>query len=253
MKWCIAFPYAPNEPIRAEAFEIVTAFYAKHFPDIPQLVHSATPVGEPFLRAKTRNDLVTMAEAQGFDIVCLIDADTLIHPDGIRRMVNRTTENTLFLGKPFIRGTNLPPARMRNLVNGNINHYWPTPRFQDPGAAWIIRPSSWWTAGGMDEQLQSWGGEDTTFGYLFAAVGGTTEYDIHPAVKAEHKTPRWTADPQWSTTWEREAVCRHIWLNPHLAEEWLTVRHQPGIVTQWITQHNINLDRRAWRTTEPIP
>jgi len=252
VKWCLAFPYAPNEPIRAEAFEIVSAFYTKHFPDIPQLVHSATPVGEPFLRAKTRNDLVRMAEQQGFDIVCLIDADTLVHPDGIRTMVKLAASGDMFLGKPFLKGVNFRLERLRWLAAlPDLTGRWPRPAFSDPGAAWVVKPSSWQRAGGMDEGFRSWGGEDTAFGYLFAAFGGVTEYDARPAVKADHpQTKRWAADPDWSTTWRREAVCRHIWMNPDLASAWLDERENPGAVDDWIDRYQVNLNRRAWRPGE---
>jgi hypothetical protein len=248
--WCLAFPYCPNEPIRAEAFNIVQGFYTRHFPDTPQLVHSATKVGEPFLRAKTRNDLVHQAEQAGHDIICLIDADTLIHPDGIRHMLERCTEQDLFLGKPFLMGTNMRLPRFKLLAEPTAGTYWPRPAFSDPGAAWVIRPQTWWAAGGMDENFQAWGGEDTTFGYMLAAIGGTTENHERPAVKAEHRTNRWRADTSWEETWHREAVYRHVWQHPELATDWLSVRDQHGSVDDWITHHSINLDRRAWRPAD---
>lgn len=239
LNWCLAFPYCPNEPIRRQAWEIVSEFYDRHFPDIPKIVHSATEVGETFLRAKTRNELVRLADS--YDIVCMIDADTLIHPDGIHRMLKLTAEQDLFLGKPFLRGVNLPLNQMQSTVDSMT---WPRAQFNDPGAAWIIRPSTWWAAGGMDEQFRSWGGEDEAFNYLLHAVGGTYHYDRLPAVKANHPTPRWSADPNWADTWERSAVYRHLWQHPELAQEWLTVRDQPGIAAQWITEHSINVKRR---------
>lgn len=241
MTWCLAFPYCPNEPIREQAWGIVEAFYEQHLPGIPRLVHSATRVGERFLRATTRNQLVTIAQEQGFDIVVLVDADTLIHPDGIRRMVDRASRDDLFLGKPFLKGVNLPLEQQRQLAHAGIP--WPPARFNDPGAAWVIRPESWWAAGGMDEGFQSWGGEDEAFDYLFAAVQGRTEYDRLPAVKTDHPTPRWRRDPHWGDTWEREAVCRHVWRNPHLVPEWLEERHRPGVCAEWITRYGIDTIR----------
>lgn len=241
LNWCLAFPYAPNEPIRAEAWEIVSAFYEKHFPDIPQFTCSATPIGEPFLRAKTRNQLVKDCEQLGFDLVALIDADTLIHPDGIKRMIEVVAKQPMFLGKPFLQGTNLALPGMRFTAE---TMRWPRPKFNDPGAAWIIRPETWWAAGGMDENFRSWGGEDEAFAYTLTAVGGSIEYDRLPAVKIKHVTPRWSQDPQWADTWERSAVYRHIWQHPELLPEWLTVRDQPGITAQWVAGHDINVRRR---------
>lgn len=238
--WCFGFPYCPNEPIREQAWGVVEAFYDRHFPSVHRIVHSATAVGEPFLRAKTRNQIVRQAQHLGFDIVVLIDADTLIHPDGIRRMVDLTATQDLFLGKPFIKGVNLPLAALQGVADGGT---WPSARFNDPGAAWVIRPETWWTAGGMDEGFTSWGGEDEAFDYLFAAVHGTTEYDRYPAVKTDHPTPRWRRDPNWADTWEREAVCRHVWRNPHLVPEWLEARDQPGVCAEWITRYSIDTTR----------
>lgn len=238
--WCLAFPFCPNEPIRAEAFTVIQGYYSKLFPDVPQLVHSATPVGEPFLRAKTRNELVQMADK--FDVVCLIDADTLIHPDGIRHMVDRAADGGMFLGKPFLRGANRSLEAQRALAT-DPNRNWPQSQFNDPGAAWVLRPSSWWAAGGMDEQFTGWGGEDESFSYLFAALGGTTENGIRAAVKTEHAQPRWRAHPAWLDTYKRESVCQHIWQNPTLATEWLTVRDQPGIVDEWINRFGITNPR----------
>jgi hypothetical protein len=242
LSWCFAFPYAPNEPIRAQAWEVVSAFYLKHFPTTPQLIHSATPVGERFLRAKTRNELVRMAG--GYDVVVLVDADTLIHPDGIRTMVDAVAARDMFLGKPFLRGVNLPLESQRRLA-AYPDGRWPRARFNDPGAAWVIRPDSWWAAGGMDEGFRSWGGEDEAFHHLFAAVGGTLEYDQRAAVKTEHVTPRWSSDPDWADTWERSAVARHVWLHPELAPEWLAVRHLPGIAANWVIEHGVNVRRRG--------
>lgn len=155
LNWCFGFPYCANEPIREQAWEIVSNFYSHHFPDVEQIVHSATPVGEPFLRATTRNQLVTQAE--GSDVIVLIDADTLIHPDGITRMLERVLQGDLFCGKPFLKGINLPLPQLTEVANGGP---WPRPKFNDPGAAWVIRPETWWAAGGMDENFHSWGGED---------------------------------------------------------------------------------------------
>lgn len=245
LNWCFGFPYAPNEKIRAEAWDVVSTFYAKHFPDTPRLVHSATAVGEQFLRAKTRNEIVEMAE--GYDLIVLIDADTLIHPEGIRRMVDRAGSHDLFVGKPFLRGTNLPILKQRNVAvldEPKLTALWPQPKFNDPGAAWVIRPKSWWTVGGMDEAFRSWGGEDEAFSHMLSAFGGTIDYDLLPALKTQHTLPRWSADPEWAGTWERAAVYRHIWRHPELAAEWLTVRHQPGICEEWISTHGINLKRK---------
>lgn len=243
LSWCLGFPYSPNERIREAAWGVVSAFYERHFPDVPRLVHSATPAGERFLRAKTRNELVRKAEV--FDVVVLVDADTLIHPDGIRRMVDAAATRDMFLGKPFLRGVNMQLGAQRHLAGStDLDGSWPRPQFNDPGAAWVIRPESWWAAGGMDEDFRSWGGEDEAFAYVFAAVGGTTEYDVRPAVKTHHTLPRWSADPEWADTWERSAICRHIWRHPELVAEWLTVRHKPGIAAEWIARHGISLRRR---------
>lgn len=241
MTWCLAFPYCPNEPIRAEAFAVVSTFYAHHFPNVPQLVHTATPIGEPFLRSKTRNQLVH--QAAGFDVVALIDADTLVHPEALQHMVDQAHQRTMFLGKPFMRGVNLDLTDQRHLAAGDIP--WPRARFNDPGAAWVIRPESWWAAGGMDENFTSWGGEDSAFGYLFAALGGETVNTGPAAVKTEHEQPRWRANPDWPNTIKRELVTKAIWeTHPELATEWLTVRDQDGIVEQWVHHLRIPLPRR---------
>lgn len=248
MTWCIAFPYCPNEPIRAEAYELVSAFYRKHFPEVPQLTHSATAVGDKFLRAKTRNQLVNMATDQGFNIVALIDADTLVDPGTLARMVTATETRGMFLGKPFARGVNLPIDQQRDLAAGSIP--WPRSRFNDPGAAWVIRPESWWAAGGMDEAIISWGGEDSMFQYLFAALGGETLHGQIAAVKTEHAQPRWSADPDWTSTLKRELVTKAIWHDyPQLASEWLRVRHEPGIVDEWVTRLQVPLSRRHFPVT----
>jgi hypothetical protein len=243
MSWCIAFPYCPNEPIRQEAFELVSGFYTKHFPKVPQIAYSSTPVGERFLRAKTRNALVNIAQRGGYDVVALIDADTLVHPDSLSVMVNMAHERDMFLGKPFLKGDNMPIEKQRQLVAGLIE--WPNAQFNDPGAAWVIRPESWWKAGGMDEAITSWGGEDSAFMYLFAALRGETSHGTLPAVKTEHVQPRWSQDPEWSDTLKRELVTKAIWAeHPHLATEWLQVRHQAGIVDTWIRRLDVALPFR---------
>lgn len=239
LNWCLGFPYAPNQQIRAKAWKIVSAFYRHHFPTVPMIVHSATEVGEPFLRAATRNDIV--CRAAEFDIVVLIDADTLIHPDGIHRMLDLTARNNLFLGKPFRGGLNLQLPALAAVAKGQT---WPNPKFNDPGAAWVIKPSTWWAVGGMDENFRSWGGEDEAFQYMLTAFNGTTEYDHLPAVKTHHATPRWFADPQWGDTWERSVVYRHISQHPELATEWLQVRSQPGIAATWVARYNISVSRK---------
>lgn len=247
LTWCIAFPYAPNEPIRAEAFAIVSEFYRRHFPEVEQLTHTATPVGTPFLRARTRNELVTIADDAGYDVVALIDADTIVHPDGIRRMVAMAAHRLLFLGKPFRRGVNRPLEQQRHLLDSLTD--WPRARFNDPGAAWVIRPESWWAAGGMDESFTGWGGEDSAFEHLFVAAGGTVTYDALPAVKTEHAQERRTA-PTYPTTLDRELVCKHIRDHPHLLTDWLTTRNQPNVVHEWMHRHHIVNPRR--RKQQPI-
>lgn len=251
MKWCIAFPYAPNEPIREEAFNLVSAFYREHFPNVPQLTHSATPVGEPFLRAKTRNDLVRIAERDGYDIVCLIDADTLIHPDGIRRMVDMVEADPMLLGKPFSDGVNYDIDAQRQLA-ATLDP-WPTAAFRDPGAAWIVRPETWWRAGGMDEGFTAWGGEDTAHLYMHVAAGGTvvTDKDANnrAAVKTQHAEKRWTDNAYWEETLTRELVVKELFeRRRQWIPEWFEDRLNPDAASRWATR--LRIEHKIWRTIQ---
>lgn len=100
----------------------------------------------------------------------------------------------------------------------------------------MIRPESWWAAGGMDENFTGWGGEDEAFSYLFAAAGGVTGHGQLPAVKTQHEQARW-GTPEHQTAVRRELVTKHIWKNPHLLTEWLEVRDRPGVVDEWTTKY----------------
>lgn len=239
LSWCFGFPYAPNEPIRAAAWAVVSNFYDHHFPTVPKFVHSATPLGERFQRAKTRNELVTMADS--FDVVVLVDADTLIHPDSITETVDRVMGEPRALGKPFLNAISLPLHEVARIAGSGA---WPSGGTADEGAAWVVRPDTWWAAGGMDEGFQSWGAEDTALEHLHTALGGTIIHGENPAVKTRHPAKRWRRDPLWPQTWERYCVSRHIATHPDLAQGWLDERHLPSVAGEWIRRLNINTSRR---------
>lgn len=121
---------------------------------------------DPFCLAACRNKAVRMAEAGGYDVAVLADADTL--PDrGPLLAAIEQARYSRFVHLPYTEYRSLRRDGTDQALDGvplnRCAHV--TIPFATSGV-YVTTPAAWWSIGGQDEHFQGWGLED--FAWLIA-------------------------------------------------------------------------------------
>lgn len=139
----IAFHYRGTDIYRMRAFGRTVSRYAGHFPIV-----IADSLHAPYNRAASRNLAVRLAEAKGWDVVAVHDADMTVPPEAIQKAADLALETGGFI---------YPYTDYRGLdEHGNKRRH----TTDSPGGIFVCTPDTWWSVGGMDEGFTEWGWED---------------------------------------------------------------------------------------------
>jgi len=164
----VVIPWRP-QPSRIDAFERLTAWYARELPDVPvRTVDSTDPV---FNLAHCRN--LAVANAVPGEVIVLNDADTIpevrplraaIHAAGVDRRVHLPYTEYRWLGRDgsgqYANGTPLEDCSFE-LVLGACS------------GVYVTTPEAWHAHGGQDERFRGWGFEDAAWNLAHSTLLGS--------------------------------------------------------------------------------
>lgn len=172
MKVLLAFPWRGDKE-RTPIFEVVKPAVRALYPFDGAITTDS--LHKPFNRAASRNLAVVHALRLHYDVIVLCDADSIPEQEPLERAIDAAyTTGGLHVPFDVVR-----VLSRKSLHNGRDWDSRPVLYSYGPscGGIYIIRPSEWVQAGGMDERITGWGYEDQIF--LVAVntfLGGYTNY-----------------------------------------------------------------------------
>ena len=197
----ICVPWKPT-PERTPIYEWIKAFYEKHLPEAEIVI--GTDDSMPANRAKMRNRAVDQAK---HDVIAIVDADVLIHPDDLRNLVkdikglvkyNRSTRLNEEATARILKG----PKEWPQITRRDIQR---TSTRRPRGGLFALNKSLFYELGGFDERFQGWGCEDSAFVSKAQARGCVYWRDI----RAFHFFHISEAPAVWDTRLENEEYRRN--------------------------------------------
>lgn len=154
----VFIPWRPA-PSRVTAFEAVTNWYAREFPEIS--VQTIDTDDEVFVLAACRNRAIAAAGQD--DVVVINDADTIPEPTALREAIAGARKSGVvhlpytayhWLGaagtSQYLAGTD-PQECSFELVQGACS------------GVYVTTPRTWAAHGGQDERFRGWGYEDAAW------------------------------------------------------------------------------------------
>lgn len=147
-----------SQPHRVYAHDLTVARYRDLLPDA-HIVDVDTDHA-PFCLAACRNKAVRLAEAGGFDVVVLADADTLPEREPLHAAITAAAgDNRVHL--PYTEYRSLRRDGTDQALDGipldRCAHL--TVPYATSGV-YVTTPTTWWACGGQDERFQGWAPED---------------------------------------------------------------------------------------------
>lgn len=147
-----------EQPHRVYAHDLTVHRYRDLLPDAD--VVDVDTDHDPFCLAACRNKAVRMAEAGGYDVAVLADADTL--PDrGPLLAAIEQARYSRFVHLPYTEYRSLRRDGTDQALDGvpleRCAHV--TIPFATSGV-YVTTPTAWWASGGQDERFQGWAPED---------------------------------------------------------------------------------------------
>jgi hypothetical protein len=252
--WGIAIPFRedPNPEInRQDLLTTVTDYLAEVLPEAAVTIVDSDP-SKPFNRAGARNACVRYAESVGWEVVVILDADTLPPADLVLKAVEAARSGGLH--QPFRYCVTLNPdlgLTPLTLTPQHLNTRTAHRIWISPGSCYIIRPDIYWRIGGQDEGFIHWGGEDSAFMDTARALGVTlTRHSVDGAMKIAppntgvqlhhgDATDR-RQHPTYTGTKRRQAIYQRLARNATGMQQWIAERHLPDAEDRWAhdpTQH----------------
>jgi len=150
-----------SQPHRVYAHTLTLARYLELLPDA-RIVDVDTD-HEVFCLAACRNQAVRLAEAGGYDVVVLADADTLPEREPLLAAIQGAADDTR---------VHLPYTEYRSLREDGTNQFLTGTRLEDcnhmvvpyaTSGVYVTTPATWWACGGQDEHMLGWGMEDVAW------------------------------------------------------------------------------------------
>jgi hypothetical protein len=118
---------------------------------------------EVFCLAACRNQAVRLAEAGGYDVVVLADADTLPEREPLLAAIQGAAGDTR-VHLPYDQYRSLREDGTRQFLEGTpleqCNHL--VVPYATSGV-YVTTPATWWACGGQDEHMLGWGMEDVAW------------------------------------------------------------------------------------------
>lgn len=182
----VGVPWRP-QPNRVYAHDLTVQRYRDLLPDAD--ITDVDTEHEPFCLAACRNRAVRLAEAEGYDVVVLADADTLPERKPLLTAIEQAR---------YSRFVHLPYTEYRSLrADGTRQHRAGRPLetcshitipFATSGV-YVTTPATWWSCGGQDERLLGWGMEDVCWLVAHRTLLGAEPVRHEGRVYALHHQP----------------------------------------------------------------
>jgi hypothetical protein len=197
----VIVPWRNTDAYRARAYTHVTTRLRELLPDARHIFGADARDCDPFRRAASRNLGVMFAEQAGADVVVLCDADTIPERAPLLAAIEQARSDGR-LHMPFDRFRGLTQQGTDGYIAGRpaVECEAELDWRGSVGGVFVIRPDSWWTAGGMDERFQAWGGEDLALHRAANTLLGPTQ--THAGII----THLWHPPSQRDGTPENDAV-----------------------------------------------
>lgn len=183
----IVMPWRP-QPSRIRAFEHTKNYYISLLErrgEPFELVLADNP--GPFNLSAARNRGVAAAE---HELILMVDADSIAPEDTILEAINMAGDNrTHYCFDGFVY---LTPEQSEAAYNGNP----PTLNGGAPheSSVMVLTKHAYWTAGGMDERFQGYGGEDNAFRAATDTMNGPSHWHHGIGYSLHHEVERKTSD-----------------------------------------------------------
>lgn len=156
----VGIPWRP-QPHRVYAYGLTVQRYRDLLPGAG--IVDVDTDHEPFCLAACRNKVVRMAEAGGYDVVVLADADTLPERGPLLAAVEQARYSR-FVHLPYTEYWSLGRDGTDQALDGvplnRCAHV--TIPFATSGV-YVTTPAAWWASGGQDEHMLGWGMEDVAW------------------------------------------------------------------------------------------
>jgi hypothetical protein len=198
----VVVPWRNTDPHRVRAYEHVTGHLQTLLPDAIHLPAVDDRSHETFSRAASRNLGVFFAEQAGADVVVLCDADTIPERAPLLAAIEQARKDGR-LHMPFDRFRGLTQHGTDDYIAGRpaagceAELDWRG----SVGGVFVIRPDAWWTAGGMDERFQAWGGEDLAFHRAANTLLGPTQTHAGTIIHLWHPPSQRDGTPENDAVW----------------------------------------------------
>jgi hypothetical protein len=271
LSWGITIPFRedPNPEIDRNALlQVVLKYLAEFEPEAPVLIVDSDAT-LPFNRAAARNECVRQAELLGWDVVVILDADTL-PPLGLMAAAVQGAAKA-GIHQPFRYCVTLDPqmnVTPRTLNSGHLGRHTAHRLWISPGSCYILKPETYWQAGGQDEGFTHWGGEDSAF--MSAAKAFGISVTRHP-VGARKTVPENTAvqlhhgdatdrrhHPTYPATKRRQNIYHRLSRDPKRMQQWIDERYLPDAEDRWdaalpsATRHAAAIKQPRQRVTSAV-
>lgn len=160
MRVLVGIPWR-EQPHRVYAHDLTAARYRELLPDAD--VVDVDTDHTPFCLAACRNRAVQLAEAGGYDVVVLADADTLPERGPLLAAIEQAR---------YSRFVHLPYNEYRSLRRDGTNQFLAGRALEDcnhlvvpfaTSGVYVTTPAAWWASGGQDEHMLGWGMEDVAW------------------------------------------------------------------------------------------
>lgn len=248
LTWGITIPFRedPNPEIDRQALlTTVTDYLAAVLPEADVVTIDSDP-SKPFNRAGARNACVRYAETVGWEVVVILDADTLPPAALLLKAVEAASEGGIH--QPFRYCATVAPEdaitpltlKAEHLIDARTTRrLWIS-----PGSCYILRPDVYWQLGGQDEGFIHWGGEDSAFISVAKAHG--MKVVRHTLGSAKRIAPHNTAvqlhhgnandrrqHPTYPETLHRQAIYGRLARDPQRMQQWIQERYSTGAEERW--------------------
>jgi hypothetical protein len=156
----VGIPWRP-QPHREYAHDLTVDTYRGFLPDTT--IVDVDTDHAVFCLAGCRNEIVRRAEAGGYDVAVIGDADTLVEPGPLHAAIQGAADDNR---------VHLPYTEYRSLREDGTKQFLTGTRLEDcnhmvvpyaTSGVYVTTPATWWACGGQDEHFKGWAPEDVAW------------------------------------------------------------------------------------------